>query len=107
MLSGREVDTSVGGKPAIDKKVDAGDTFFFAGGPDTQSSQTYEADGSFNVDPAYDTMSATVAFALSPSSNVGISGFIQQTVVPEPSTYALLAAGLAFVGFVARRRLNA
>ncbi len=87
--------------------MDAGDTFFFVGGPDTQQSITYEGNGAFFVDPDYDTMSATVAFALSPNSNVGFSGFIQQTVVPEPSTYALLAAGLAFVGFVVRRRLNA
>jgi hypothetical protein len=106
VLSGREVDTSVGGKPPLDKHVDAGDTFFFTG-VGTQQSITYKTDGALVVDPAYDQMSATVAFSLSPNSNVGISGLMSQTPVPEPSTYALLAAGLAFVGFIGRRRLNA
>lgn len=32
------------------------------------------------------------------------SGELQVTAVPEPDTYAMLLAGLAVVGFVARRR---
>lgn len=37
-------------------------------------------------------------------SNASYSGTINLTVVPEPDTIALMAAGLGVVGFVARRR---
>ena len=35
---------------------------------------------------------------------VAVTGFINATTVPEPSTYLLMAAGLAGVGIVSRRR---
>lgn len=101
----QEVDTSVGGLPPLNKGVDVGDTFFFVGGPATQLSQ-YSASNSFAGNLAYDLMSVTVAFSLSAQSQVGISGFVQQTPVPEPSTYLVLIAGLAFIGVIARRRLS-
>jgi hypothetical protein len=103
----QEIDTSVGGLPPANKGVDVGDTFFFLGGPQTQNSSVFTAaNPSFAGNSAYDTMSVTVAFSLSAQSNVGLSGFVQQTPVPEPSTYAMLLAGLFLVGFVARRRLT-
>jgi hypothetical protein len=37
-------------------------------------------------------------------STVGFTGSIAVTAVPEPTTYALLLAGLGVVGFVASRR---
>jgi hypothetical protein len=100
----QEVDTSVGGRTPLNKGVDVGDTFFFLGGPQTQNSPVFTANSAFVGNSAYDTMSVTVAFGLSPQSNVGLSGFVQQ--VPEPSTYGMLAAGLLLLGFVARRRLR-
>ena len=49
-------------------------------------------------------MSVTVAFSLSPSSNVGISGFVPQIPVPEPGTASLLSLGILIVAVVARRK---
>jgi PEP-CTERM motif len=114
ILSGDDLDlTTPPGDPgleALDKEIDAGETFsFFNPGviPLTLNSAVFtNHNPALVVDPAYDTMKALVQFSLSPNSSVGMSGGISQ-LVPEPSTYALLAAGLAFVGFVARRRLNA
>ena len=92
MLLAREVDTSVGGLPPLDKGVDVGDTFFCTPGPCNSTSGTFVATNQFMGNLAYDLMSITVAFSLSSSSNVGISGFVQQTVVPEPGTASLLVS---------------
>jgi PEP-CTERM motif-containing protein len=53
-------------------------------------------------------MSVTVAYTLSSNSNVGISGFVEQVVVPEPNTAWLLGLGiLALSGIARRRRIQA
>lgn len=100
----QEVDTSIGGLLPLNKGVDVGGTFFFTGGPQTQNSPVYTASNTFVGSFAYDLMSVTLAFSLSPYSYVGISGFVEQvTAVPEPSTLLLLAAGLALVALMGRR----
>jgi len=98
----QEVDTSIGGLPPLNKGVDVGNTFFFIGGPQTQNSPVYTDSNSFVGNLAYDLMSVTVAFSLSPNTSVGISGFVQQ-VVPEPTMVTLLGVGLVLLA-VARRR---
>ncbi|MCA0374347.1 MAG: PEP-CTERM sorting domain-containing protein [Gemmatimonadetes bacterium] len=64
-------------------------TFVNAG----QVSVDFYTSGNDNVGPVLD--------------NVVISKSVPQNVVPEPSTYALMAAGLAAMGVVARRRRRA
>lgn len=102
VLIAREVDTSIGGLSPLNKGVDAGGTFFFLGGPATNASPVYTASNSFTGDLQYDLMSLTVAFSLSANSSVGLSGFVEQVEVPEPSAVLLLALGL---GALAWRRL--
>jgi hypothetical protein len=97
-LIAQEVDSSVGGILPLNKGVDAGDTFFFLGGPATNASPVYTASNLLIGDLQYDLMSVTVAFSLSADSTAGLSGFVQQLPVPEPSTALLLAMGLAGLG---------
>ena len=80
----------------------AGGTFFFLGGPATNASPVYTASNTFTGDLQYDLMSLTVAFSLSANSSVGLSGFVEQVEVPEPSAVLLLGLGL---GALAWRRL--
>ena len=100
----QEVDTSIGGLPPLNKGVNVGNTFFFLGGPQTQNSPVYTASNSFVGSLAYDLMAVTVAFSLSPNSNVGVSGFVQQ-VIPEPASAVLLGVGFVVL-VIARRRLG-
>ena len=44
--------------------------------------------------------------SVTPTQGTEFTGTITATTAPEPSTYALLAAGLAMIGVVARRRRN-
>jgi hypothetical protein len=115
VVVGEEVDSSVGGLPVLNKGVNVGDTFFFLGGPQTMNSPVYTASSSFTGNLAYDLMSVTVLFSLSANSATGMSGFVRQeedggggpgTPIPEPSTLALLGAGLLGVVRGVRKRLR-
>jgi hypothetical protein len=99
-----EVDTSVGGIGTVNKGVDVGDTFFVLGGPTATTSGSYSAVNFFTGNLAYDLMRVEINYALSPNSAVGLSGFVQQVVVPLPAALPLLLAGLAGLGAAARRR---
>jgi len=58
------------------------------------------------LDGTYDTMNVNLGFQVSAHTVGQVAGLVSQTVVPEPSAYGLMLAGLAFVGFVARRRMR-
>ena len=107
IVSAFEVDTSIGGLPSLNKGVDVGDVFFFTPGPDTQNSPVFTASNSFTGDLAYDLMTVKIDFSLSPNSNVGLSGFVQQLAVPIPATVWLFGSGLLGLVGVARRRKTA
>ena len=98
----QEVDTDVGGLPPLDKGVNVGNTFSFVGAPQTQNSPVYTASSSLIGGLAYDRMSVTVAFSLSASSNVGLSGFVQQTPAPVPAAVWLLGSALGVLGWIRR-----
>ena len=104
MALAREVDTSIGGLPPLDKGVDVGDTFFCTPGPCNSTSGTFVATNQFVGNLAYDLMSVTVAYSLSASSNVGISGFVEQIPVPEPGAASLLGLGVLTLTVIGRRR---
>lgn len=99
----QEVDTSVGGLAPLNKGVDVGDTFFFLGGPATNNSPVYTAASPLTGNLAYDLMSVTVAFSLSARSNVGLSGFVQQTVVPVPAAVWLFGSAVGLLAALRRR----
>jgi hypothetical protein len=104
IVSAFEVDTSVGGLTSLNKGVDVGDKFFFFGGPETNNSPVYTASNTFTGNLAYDLMTVKVDFSLSADSTVGMSGFVQQTVVPVPAAVWLFGSGLLGLVAVARRR---
>lgn len=101
-----EVDTTVFGIGSINKGVDVGDTFAFAGdgNPQVQQSGIFNAVNSFNGNLAYDLMSVQIDFALSPDDSVGLSGFVQQVVVPVPAAVWLFGSGLLGMVGIARRK---
>jgi hypothetical protein len=109
MVIAQEVDTSIGGLAPLNKGVDVGNPFFFIGGPQTQNSPVYTATNILTGNLAYDLMSVTVAFSLTPYSQVGASGFVEQlpAPVPIPAAAWLLGSGLLlFRGFARRRAGN-
>lgn len=112
VVTAQEVDSTPLGLAPLNKGVDAGNTFGFLGGPQTQGSPVYTANSTLTGNLAYDLMSVTVAFALSAQSQVGLSGFVQQDIaggggvgtVPLPAAVWLLAGGLTGLGYFGRRR---
>jgi hypothetical protein len=105
VVTAQESSSIVGGPPPFNKGVDVGNTFSFAGSG-TQSSPVYSAQNMFALAAGnqYNLMSATIAFTLSPNSNVGLSGFVEQTPVPLPPAVWLFLSGVLGIGFLSRPR---
>jgi hypothetical protein len=108
VVTAQEVSSIVGGPAPFNKGVDVGNAFQFNTGPATQNSQIFTAANMFTLVAGnqYDLMSVTVAFTLSASSNVGISGFVEQTAAPVPlpgSIWLLLSGMLGMFGLYGLR----
>jgi len=88
---------------SLDKGVDIG-------GPCTKTTTgactETPKDSFLNLDGTYDTMNVNIGFQVSEHTVGQVAGLVRQTVVPEPSSYGLMLAGLAFAGFVTRRRIR-
>lgn len=105
-----EESTVSGGPAPLNKGVDVGANFSFTGGPATQNSPVYAANNLFTLTAGnqFNEMVVTVAFNLSAQSNVGMSGFVQQTPVPLPaSVWLFLSAALALFGIRPQRVVGA
>jgi hypothetical protein len=96
-------DLTTTGAP-VDKGVDVGFTFSKAAGGSV-TSPVYSDTATFVAPATLTTMSAVVAFSLTPNTSAGLSGMLVQSV-PEPESYALVVSGLAVVGAMAARRRN-
>jgi len=106
VLEALHVDTD-GGAGFIDKNVDLGPAFSFTDATGIGSTQVQgysSALSFFNVSTAYDLMTVRLSYILSPNTSVGLSGLVQQVVVPLPAALPLLLAGLAGFGALRRRR---
>jgi hypothetical protein len=104
-----EESSVTGGPPPLNKGVDVGDAFDFAGGPAVNNSPVYTAANLFNLAAGnqYDMMTVVLSFTLSANSNVGLSGFVEQTPVPLPAgVWLLLTGGLAIFGLYGRRQIQ-
>ena len=100
-----DVDVDVGGGPQINKGVDVGDTLAIMtqGG----TSQTFTASNMFMLGAGYELMTVSLDFFLTANAQFGVSGFVEQLVVPLPAALPLLLTGLIGFGVVARRRRGA
>ena len=87
---------------SVDKGVDVGNTFT------TSSKGTVfdfdSASGLISSGGPFDTMSVIVAFGLTDQTGVGLSGFVEQTVIPVPAAVWLFGSGLIGLIAIARRK---
>jgi hypothetical protein len=103
VVTAQESSTLVGGPPPFNKGVDVGNAFSFTG-VGVQNSPVYSAQNMFALAAGnqYNLMSVTIAFTLSANSNVGLSGFVEQTPVPLPPAVWLFLSGALWIGFLGR-----
>jgi hypothetical protein len=107
-LNAYEIDADGPGLPGVgavlDKGVSIGDMFALGSSPLTGNSPIYTGSNTFTGSALYDLMSVNLAFTLTQNSSVGMSGFVQQTIVPLPAALPLLLSGLAGLVVAVRRR---
>lgn len=102
LLQAFDVDTTPLGLGSLNKGVDTGSTFGFLG--ETTQTTSFGETNIFTGSTAYDLMTVTLDFALSPNSIAGITGFVEQTVVPVPAAAWLMGSALLGLSIVKRRR---
>lgn len=100
ILQAFEIDTDFAGLPDLNKGVDVGDDFsFITDVPATLQSMIFSETNQFTGSTDYDLMSVFIDFSLSKNSAVGISGFVEQTVVPVPAAVWLFGSALGMLGW--------
>lgn len=115
-MAGAIVNSSVAsGMTVTSMNVPVGNAQSFAAGV---NGQVYTYAGQFNVGPTaaeytvgptpplagFTSMTQTVAFSLSAGDRATLVAFTEILPIPEASTHAMLAAGLAVIALLARRR---
>ncbi len=95
-------DLYAGGAP-ISKNVDIGTLFSIASGT---GGTTFMADSSLVCGSPCVTMSAVLAFTLTPEDAVGFSGKVVQNAVPIPGALWLFGSGLVGLTRLARRKAS-
>lgn len=106
------IGTSIVGDMTAGKKLDF--TFFSSGGEDVTNGVVVSGHSSFALlGRNVATSAGTFAYLLGYNDSVNhndwddfVVGINPMAPVPEPSSYALLLAGLGVIGFAARRRLG-
>lgn len=111
-IGSNKIQSAIVGAPIQMLGVDVGDTVsfttpggiqnfaFYNPGPAPGTNSLPGPDGS-----GLTFMNVASTFSLTARDRVSMTGFAEIVPVPEPSTYAMMLAGLVFVGVVARRRI--
>jgi len=84
--------------------VDVGSSFSYSG----IGSTGYLGAGFANASGSgsFESWTIQTSFSLTGKDIATLSGYAEITPIPEPGTYGMLLAGMAVVGFMARRRIN-
>lgn len=95
--------SDLGSEGFVSKGVDIGQTCYAYLTPICNATKT---GAPFGDGDTFSAMQVNVRYNIPGRERMSFNGEVIQNAIPEPSSYGLLIAGLAFLGLVARRRLS-